>query len=79
LRGRHLSSETRRSLLSTIEEAVASGDSLEKICRILEINRRAVYRWKNSNLDCSHGGGGGRNKITKREEDKVVRLAKKFP
>ena len=79
LKGRHLSSEIRRSLLSIIDEAVASGETLEAVCGVLELNRRAVYRWQRSKLDSSHGGGGGKNKITKREEDKVVRLAKKFP
>jgi len=79
LKGRHLSSEIRRSLLSIIDEAVASGETLEAVCGVLELNRRAVYRWQESKLDSSHGGGGGKNKITKREEDKVVRLAKKFP
>lgn len=79
LKGRHLSSEIRRSLLSIIDEAVASGETLEAVCGVLELNRRAVYRWQGSKLDSSHGGGGGKNKITKREEDKVVRLAKKFP
>lgn len=79
LKGRHLSSEIRCSLLSIIEKAVASGETLEAICGVLELNRRAVYRWKGSKLDCRHGGGCGKNRITKREEDKVVRLAKKFP
>ena len=79
LKGRHLSSEIRRSLLSIIEEFVASGATLQEVCSVLELNRRAIYRWKESTLKSSHGGGGGKNKITKREEDKVVRLAKKFP
>lgn len=79
LRNRHLSSEIRKALLTIIDEAVASGETLEAICGVLELNRRATYRWRKSGLELPHGGGGGKNKITKREQDKVVRLAKKFP
>jgi putative transposase len=79
LKGRHLSSAVRKSLLSIIDECIASGETLEEVCRVLEINRRAVYRWRDSSLSAPHGGGGGQNKVTQREEKKVVRLAKKFP
>lgn len=79
IKGRHLSSEVRRSLLSIIDEAVSSGETLEAICSVLELNRRAIYRWRKSTLASPHRGGGGQNKITKREETKVVRLAQKFP
>jgi putative transposase len=62
-----------------IDEALRSGESLEAICAVLELNRRAVYRWRKSTLDKKHGGGGGQNRITKREEECVVRLATSFP
>lgn len=50
------------------------------ICEVLELNRRAVYRWKAGSASKDrHGGGGGKNRIKPAEEKKVVRLAKKFP
>src|SRR3989338_8401427 len=51
--------------------------SFEAACRALELNPRAVYRWKAPKSH--HGGGGGKNKITPLEEKRVVALAKKFP
>lgn len=80
LRGRHLPLDTRRQLLAIIAEARADGASLEAICAVLELNWRAVYRWKSGRHEkLAHGGGGGRNRITPREEERVVELAKKFP
>jgi transposase InsO family protein len=52
--------------------------SFETVCAVLELNPRAVYRWKKG-MGSSHGGGGGKNKITPTEERRVVTLAKKFP
>jgi transposase InsO family protein len=80
LRGRHLPLSIRQSLLAIIAEAKTSGMSLEKSCRVLELNWRAVYRWKSrKHLKENHGGGGGKNKITPLEEKRILRLAKKFP
>ena len=47
-------------------------------CRVLEINPRAYYRWiKASPKDLR--GGGGKNKLTPLEENRIVRMAKKNP
>lgn len=80
MRGRHLAKPVRDRLLAEIDAAVKAGESLEAVCRALELNRRAVYRWKSgATASHSHGGGGGRNRITPLEEKRVVALAKKFP
>ena len=80
LRGRHLPVALRAELLKVIEEAKLRGTSLEESCRILELNPRAVYRWKGGRYSSPrHGGGGGKNKITPLEEKRIVRLAKRFP
>lgn len=50
-----------------------------EICRALEINPRAYYRWKKGPLKPRHGGGGGRNKIRPCEEKKIVAVARKRP
>lgn len=48
---------------------------------MLEVNRRAVYRWRKACVLSAkpHGGGGGRNRLQPKEERAVVRLAKKEP
>jgi transposase-like protein len=52
----------------------------EAVCRVLELNPRAVYRWKSGQYEKSrHGGGGGLNKITPLEEKRVLTLARKLP
>lgn len=80
LRGRHLSHDVRVALLAEISEAVNKGESFESVCKLLEVNPRAVYRWKTGETaKQNHGGGGGKNKITPLEEKRVVALAKKFP
>jgi putative transposase len=80
LRGRHLSADVRKILLAAIDEAVQAGEGFERVCRLLELNPRAVYRWRAGvTAKAQHGGGGGRNKITPLEEKRVVTLAKKFP
>lgn len=75
LYGRHLSKNQRESLIEFIDGARAS-KSLTAICEALELRPRAYYRWKSSMRE-HHGGG--RNKITPLEEQRVVALAKKFP
>lgn len=53
---------------------------MEGVCRVLELNPRAVYRWKSGQHESPrHGGGGGRNKITPLEEKRVLTLARRFP
>ncbi len=80
LKGRHLSAALRAELLTAISDAKASGTSFEEACRILELNPRAVYRWRNgATKSVQHGGGGGKNRITPLEEKRIVSLAKKFP
>lgn len=78
LYGRHLTLEQRTALVVFIDEA-RKNESLAAICRALEIHSRAYYRWKYGDMKLNHGGGGGLNKITPKEEKKVVALAKKRP
>jgi putative transposase len=78
LYGRHLTLEQRTSLVAFIDE-IRKNESLAAICRALEIHCRAYYRWKSGVQKSRHGGGGGLNKITPKEEKKVVALAKKKP
>lgn len=78
LYGRHLTLEQRTALVAFIDET-RKNESLGAICRALEIHCRAYYRWKSGTMKPNHGGGGGLNKITPKEEKKVVALAKKKP
>ncbi len=77
LYGRHLTSAQREELMNFIDEARAS-EPLSAICKLLEIHPRSYYRWRNG-CKSNHGGGGGKNKITPLEENRVVALAKKHP
>lgn len=80
LRGRHLPHAIRHELLKAIDEAVESGTSLEAATRVLELNARAVYRWKDgTTAKAHHGGGGGKNRIVPLEEKRILRLARRFP
>ncbi len=78
LYGRHLTKEQREALRAFVDEHIKH-HSVRKICDALEVHTRAYYRWKENSLKENHGGGGGQNKITPREEKAVVRLAKKNP
>ena len=78
LYGRHLSKVDRESLRDFIDEK-ASKYSIAKICGALELHPRCYYRWRSSELRENHGGGGGQNKITPKEERAIVNLAKKNP
>lgn len=53
------------------------------LCRavaVLELNRRAVYRWIDGSTSKNfHGGGGGQNKLKPEEESKVLELVRKHP
>ncbi len=72
--------EIRSKLLQLITDVQTQGESLETVCGWLQLNPRAVYRWKSGETSkAHHGGGGGRNKITPLEEKRVVALATKFP
>jgi putative transposase len=63
-----------------INLAQDEGVSLERSCKLLELNPRAVYRWKDGTTSkAGHGGGGGRNKILPDEEEAVLKFAKAFP
>lgn len=80
LRGRHLSLSVRTEILRWIDEARCAGATLERVCEWLQLNPRAVYRWKSGTTSKqSHGGGGGKNRITPLEEKRVLTLARKFP
>jgi len=80
LRGRHLTIQERTGLLEVIRIAFDEGMPLTRIVEVLELNRRAVYRWIDGTTSNSfHGGGGGQNKIKPEEELKVLELAKKYP
>lgn len=74
-----MSFDVRRALLAIIDDEKAKGASIAAICAVLEVNPRAVYRWRKSPRDAGHGGGGGLNKVTEREIRRVVKLAEKFP
>ena len=78
LYGRHLTKAQRESLLLFIDEA-RSTESLAAICRALQLHPRSYYRWKSGAMSSTHGGGGGKNKITPLEEKKVVAIAKEHP
>lgn len=79
LRGRHLTARERAGLLEIIEMAKDLGTSCERACKILELNARAVYRWKSEKLGRAHGGGGGQNKITIEEEEAVLAWVRAHP
>lgn len=79
LRGRHLTARERVGLLEIIELAQIEGVSCERSCKVLELNSRAVYRWKSDGVSKPHGGGGGQNKILDDEETKVVEWARRHP
>jgi putative transposase len=72
--------EVRAEILNWIEEAGRAGERLETACEWLQLNPRAVYRWKSgATSKPRHGGGGGKNRITPLEEKRVLTLARKFP
>jgi len=80
LRGRHLTARERTGLLEIIKLAKDEGIPLARAVAILELNRRAVYRWiDGSTGKRSHGGGGGQNKIKPEEERQVLALVKRYP
>lgn len=81
LKGRHLSFELRSELLTIIDEAVAAGEPLAAICRVLEVGRRAVYRWRHvaKHPPKAHGGGGGFNKLRPAEERMVLKYIRLHP
>jgi putative transposase len=69
----------QRTALVTFIDGARKKESLAAICGALKIHCRAYYRWKSGAMKSSHGGGGGLNKITPKEEKRVVALAKKKP
>ena len=80
LRGRHLAAPVRAEILRWIEKARQAGERLETACEWLQLNPRAVYRWKSgATSKPRHGGGGGKNRITPLEEKRVLTLARRFP
>lgn len=79
LKGRHLNIEQRTALKAMIEEACNKGETLTAVCNVLEINPRAYYRWSSAKELKTLKGGGGKNKITPKEEKAVISLAKKNP
>lgn len=78
LRNKHLSPELRQELVDAIDEARAQGESVFSICHVLEVNSRSYYRWKDGDLK-KLSGGGGKNKLTPREENAIVKCAEKHP
>lgn len=78
LYNRHLTKSQREVLVEFIDEA-RKKEPLVTVCKYLQINPRAYYRWKQESPKEHHGGGGGKNKITPLEEKRVVALAKKYP
>jgi len=69
----------QREALKAFIDASKSHKSVAAICRALELHPRSYYRWLSGNLKSTHGGGGGKNKITPIEEKRVVALARKHP
>lgn len=70
----------RTGLLEIIKLARDEGTPLSRIVELLELNRRAVYRWINgATAKCSHGGGGGQNKVKPEEEQQILALVKQYP
>ena len=80
LRNRHLSKDLRNSLVKIIKWGISQDEllSVAKACEVLEINPRAYYRWQCEKLE-EPTGGGGKNKITRLEEKRIVTMAKKNP
>lgn len=63
-----------------IDIARDCGESLGSICKTLELNPRAITRWKSGvTAKATHGGGGGHNEILPEEESVVVDHAKANP
>jgi putative transposase len=81
LKGRHLSLELRKNLLAVIDKALSEGETLTAIARTLEINPRAIYRWRQavSIPPKPHGGAGGLNKLRPLEIKRVIDYARKNP
>lgn len=75
-----MAAPVRAQILSWIEEVRLAGETLETACGWLQLNPRAVYRWKSGTTSKPHhGGGGGKNRITPLEEKRVLTLVRKFP
>jgi putative transposase len=68
----------RETLRGIIDESRGQ-DSIETICGYLQMHPRAYYRWQRGAMKSTHGGGGGKNKITPLEEKRVVAWVKKNP
>jgi putative transposase len=80
LRGRHLTAQERTGLLEIIRTAGEEGMPLSRAVEVLEVNRRAVYRWiDGTTRKQNHGGGGGQNKIKPAEELKILEFVKQHP
>jgi len=80
LRGRHLPRDLRQKLLFWIEFWRDEGHTLQKICKILELNPRAITRWRSGETyQPHHGGGGGHNRVLTEEKERVVAHAKTNP
>lgn len=77
LYGRHLTKLQRKALCEFIKEQRKT-ETLRSICNHLQIHVRSYYRWQQNGLR-ELSGGGGKNKITPREESQVVEVAKKNP
>jgi transposase InsO family protein len=65
------------ALIEIIDDALKQGEQLAKLCRALELNPRAYYRWKSGGISSKKSGGGGWNKIRPEEREKIIRIAKK--
>ena len=69
--------EDKGSTVHLIKEAMSSGASLDRCCEVLEINIRTYFRWIKSNSVKDKRKGSIKNiprKLTKAEEDEIVRL-----
>lgn len=81
MKGRHLTLDTRSKLLVIIDEALSGGETMAAIAKTLEINPRAIYRWRQAitKPPKPHGGAGGLNKLRPVEIKRVIDYARKNP
>jgi len=75
-RGALTSIEVRTTILSLVNEAVASGCRRMSACDALSIGERTLQRWKQNSADNRRGPiTAPKNKLTKAERDLIVKTS----